>query len=217
MALKLTVFYQGVVMFTGIVQAQAEVMSADTQDDLCRLVVAGHKSLLDGLVIGASVAINGVCLTVVEFYLQDEQAIMAFDVIAETLGTTGLGALVINEQVNVERSLKVGDELGGHIVSGHVHCCAEVVKIEKTATNCTLYFQCDAVWLQYVLAKGFITVNGVSLTVGTCLNGQFNVHLIPETLASTNLGTVQQGQLVNLEFDQQTMTIVTTLARMKVN
>ena len=199
-------------MFTGIVQSQAEVISKITKNNLCKLVVLVEKRFINHLEIGASIAINGVCLPAVDFgKVSDDKAMISFDVIDETLRITGLGALEEQGMVNLERSLKVGDELGGHIVSGHVHCQASLVDIKETDENCALFFECEARWMKYVFAKGFITINGTSLTVGICENNTFSVHLIPETLNRTNLGALTQGQKVNLEFDQQTMTIVSTV------
>ena len=204
-------------MFTGIVQSQAEVLSKNTENNLSRLVISVDLPLISGLELGASVAINGVCLTTVDFGKTDNsQAFIAFDVIDETLRVTNLSNLTTGSKINVERSLKAGDEIGGHMVSGHIHCQAELVKIQSTDTNCTLFFSCDTKWMKYVLAKGFIAVNGTSLTVGQVSDNEFSVHLIPETLSRTNLGLLEIGNKVNLELDQQTITIVTTIERMKL-
>ncbi|NQZ79528.1 MAG: riboflavin synthase subunit alpha [Colwellia sp.] len=212
-------------MFTGIVQSQADVISINIVNELCRLVISGETSLVTSLSCGASIAINGVCLTVVEFSELDSglgselghgKATIAFDVIDETLKVTNLGMLALHSQVNVERSLKIGDEIGGHMVSGHVHCQATLIRKKSTATNCALFFQCDKKWMKYILAKGFITLNGTSLTIGEVKDEHFSVHLIPETLARTNLGGLALQEQINVEFDQQTMTIVSTIERMNI-
>jgi riboflavin synthase len=205
-------------MFTGIVQSQAQVISIKTQNNLCRLVVSVEASYATQLALGASIAINGVCLTVVEFIEQSNQCYsIAFDVIEETLRVTTLGDLAVGDWVNLERSLKMGDELGGHVVSGHVHYKSTLVNRVDTSTNTTLYFDCVLPWLTYVFDKGFITINGTSLTVGELTDGTFSVHLIPETLSRTNLGKLIVGNMVNLEFDQQTITIVKTIERLKLD
>lgn len=205
-------------MFTGIVQSQAEVISAEQQNNLLRLNVAVDLTLLDGLETGASVANNGVCLTVVEFKSIDEKyGLISFDVIDETLKVSNLANINIGDSINIERSLKIGDELGGHIVSGHVHCMAQIQSIIKDSENCTITFSFDEKWHKYILPKGFITINGISLTVGKVTRNTFSVHLIPETLTRTNLGTLKVTDNVNIEFDQQTITIVETLLRMKNN
>ncbi|WDE02981.1 riboflavin synthase [Thalassomonas viridans] len=204
-------------MFTGIVQSQAEVLAIKTENNLCRLTLAVELNLIERLELGASIAVNGVCLTVVEFAPLDEQrAYICFDVIDESLAVTNLGALAVKDRVNIERSLKAGDELGGHIVSGHVHCQAELIEKHVTSGNCRLVFSCAADWMKYLLPKGFIAINGISLTLGAVEDNRFSVHLIPETLARTNLSELAVNDKVNLEFDQQTMTIVTTLERMKL-
>jgi riboflavin synthase len=205
-------------MFTGIVQSQGEVISINIVKELCRLVILVEKSMISSLELGASIAINGVCLTVVEFSeLNQDKAKIAFDVIDETLNVANLGALKLRSLVNVERSLKIGDEIGGHIVSGHIHCQGVLIERKWTDTNCALFFQCDNKWMKYILSKGFITLNGTSLTVGEVKGDQFSVHLIPETLIRTNLSALVIGHSVNIEFDQQTMTIVSTIERMKLD
>ncbi len=203
-------------MFTGIVQSQATVISFKLANNLARLVIKTSAEFINGLETGASIAVNGVCLTVVEFSQgEGSSATIAFDVIDETLAISNLALLTVDAEVNIERSLKVGDELGGHIVSGHVHCQAALIAKQATATNCRLTFELPGKWQHYVLAKGFIAVNGISLTVGEKVNADaFCVHLIPETLARTNLSQLAIGDKVNLEFDQQTITIVTTIERL---
>jgi len=205
-------------MFTGIVQSQAEVISVTTANNLSRLIISVDNALVSQLELGASIAINGVCLTVVEFYEHtNSMHAIAFDVIDETLRVSTLGQISAGDWVNMERSLKVGDELGGHIVSGHVHFTSTLLSKDETDTNTTLYFSCENPWLTYIFDKGFITINGTSLTVGKVTDASFNVHLIPETLSRTNLGKLNLGDTVNLEFDQQTITIVKTIERMKLN
>ena len=200
-------------MFTGIVQCQVRVLSINTKNNLSRLVIAVDEHLLSSLEIGASVAINGVCLTAVSFGETDKQQhYIAFDIIDETLRVTNLASIKQGDKVNIERSLKVGDEIGGHMVSGHVHCQSSLVLKQGSDSNCALFFSCDEQWMKYILPKGFITINGTSLTVGKVEKQQFSVHLIPETLSRTNLGKLDTGAYVNLELDQQTMTIVNTVS-----
>lgn len=212
-------------MFTGIVQSQAEIISIITENELSRLVILVKPSLVTHLEIGASIAINGVCLTVVKYEnYSDSNYSISFDVIDETLRVTSLGALCVGDWVNVERSLKIGDEIGGHIVSGHVQYKSSLIKKEETPTNTALYFECTSPWLKYIFEKGFITVNGTSLTIGkieTLVEGgneinTFSVHLIPETLSRTNLSKLDINDEVNLEFDQQTITIVKTIERLNL-
>ncbi len=203
-------------MFTGIVQSKGSVNSTNTLDNLARLVIEVSSDFVDALQLGASVAVNGVCLTVVSFETNGNVALISFDVIKETLTISNLGSLNLNDTVNVERSLTMGDELGGHIVSGHVHCVATLQKRVQSDTNCSLHFEVTKNWLKYILPKGFIAINGISLTVGSVSQSGFNVHLIPETLERTNLKSLGLGECVNIECDQQTITIVTTIERMKL-
>ncbi len=126
---------------------------------------------------------------------------------------TNLGALVVDDWVNFERSLTFGAELGGHIVSGHIHGTARLAERVDTAENCRLFLELAPQWLEYVLPKGFVAVNGASLTVGEVTKTGFWLHLIPETLAITNLNEATAGTLLNIEVDQQTMTIVETVKK----
>ena len=201
-------------MFTGIVQTKAIVISTNTENQLCRLVVSVEKAFAQQLALGASIAINGVCLTVVKYFTEDNTSIIHFDVIDETLKLTNLGNLIEGSVINFERSLKFGDELGGHIVSGHIQTTASLVELTKTNENCAMKFAIKKTYSKYVLSKGFISVNGISLTVGEAGEDFFYVHLIPETLMRTNLSELKLADKVNIELDQQTITIVTTVERL---
>lgn len=204
-------------MFTGIVQSQAEVITIISKNNAIRLKVALDNSLIDKLEVGASVAINGVCLTAVQFgRIGADNSFIVFDVIDETLRVSNLADIKLGAMVNVERSLKIGDEIGGHMLSGHVHTQAVVTKRVDSPDNCTLSFAMAAEYQKYIFAKGFISINGISLTLGAEVDNDFSVHLIPETLSRTNLQHVAIGDKVNIEFDQQTMTIVQTIERMKL-
>ena len=163
--------------------------------------------------LGASIAINGCCLTVVKVELsnQDVVAQVHFDVIDETLQLTNLGLLELGSLVNYERSVTFGTELGGHIVSGHIHCAAKINQIINTQSNCKIQVSLPVKWQKYVLYKGFVAINGASLTVGEIDEQGFWLHLIPETLAITNIGKAQVGDELNIEVDQQTYTIVNTV------
>ena len=200
-------------MFTGIVQRKAKIISIEKKEQLHTLEVALDKVHQDGLVIGASIANNGTCLTVVK--INDNS--VCFDVIEETLKVTNLVDLAVGDEVNLERAAKFGDEIGGHLLSGHVHTQAEIVTINRTATNCDICFKIAPEWQKYVLPKGFISIDGISLTLGDVADGYFWVHLIPETLAVTNLGGRSIGQHVNIEIDSQTQAIVDTVERMMIN
>lgn len=193
-------------MFTGIVQTQAQVAAIERRDAFLELTLTVAAVHLQQLQLGASIAINGCCLTVAGF----SSDTVRFDVIDETLRLTNLGTLQVGDQVNFERSLKLGDEIGGHHVSGHIHCTGDIVERDHRGDNWTLWVAFPAAYQRYVLSKGFISVNGASLTIGQVQPQRFSLHLIPETLRLTNLATARQ---VNLEFDQQTITIVDTVER----
>lgn len=198
-------------MFTGIVQRLVQVQSFDNQGDLVRLGL-DLGDLTNGLELGASVAVNGTCLTVT----QVDQATAYFDVIMETLRTTNLGALEKGSLVNVERSFQVGDEVGGHIVSGHVTDTAELINRRAEGHDHVLRFSLDSRWMKFVFHKGFIALDGASLTVSRLDRAAnwLEVSLIPETLERTTLGRLNVGDRVNVEVDAQTMTTVETVERM---
>ena len=202
-------------MFTGIVLTKASVVSVSIEKGVMRLVLSTSNAYLNHLDIGASIAINGCCLTVVQYELGHKDVVgqVHFDVIDETLKLSNLGVLKQGDKVNFERSVTFGTEIGGHIVSGHVHTVASVARIERDEDNCAFFIAIDKKWLKYVSYKGFITVNGCSLTVGELKSNGFYLHLIPETLEVTNLGLAKIGTSFNIEVDQQTITIVDTIER----
>lgn len=197
-------------MFTGIVQGIATVESVESRPGLSSFVIRLPPGHADNVSIGASVALNGACLTVTR---QDGDC-LSFDAMQETLGLTTLGSLGIGDRINFERAARIGDEIGGHLLSGHIHTTAEVVAIERPENNRTLYFQLPETWHRYLFAKGYIAVDGASLTIGAVDGARFNVHLIPETLRATTFGDLKVGDRVNIEIDSQTQTIVDTLQRL---
>mgnify|MGYP001168668683 FL=1 len=197
-------------MFTGIVQGVATIAEVITAPGLNTLVVRFPEAKVQGVTIGASVAINGTCLTVT----RQDGDLLYFDAMQETLRLTTLGKLAEGDSVNFERAARIGDEIGGHLLSGHVHTTAVLAEIIRTENNVTLWFEVPESWMKYVFPKGYIAINGASLTIGEVTGNRFNVHLIPETLRATTFGTAEQGQSVNIEIDSQTQTIVDTLARL---
>lgn len=201
-------------MFTGIVQSTALVSQIEDRPGFRKLKLQLPSRFLQQLVQGASIAINGTCLTVIAFDSSSEVGWVQFDIIDETLRLTNLGQLLIGSAVNFERSLTLGSELGGHILSGHIQTQAEVIQIVATEHNWAIELQLAPAWQPYVFSKGFIAIDGISLTVGAVENGRFWLHIIPETLAVTTLGSRQPGDLVNIEIDQQSYTIVQTVERL---
>ena len=197
-------------MFTGIVQGLAQLVSLDDGQQMKRLGLALPASVKEGLIIGGSVAVNGVCLTLVEF---DEQAAY-FDAMIETLRLTNLGGLKQGDWVNVERAARFSDEIGGHLMSGHV--IDQVTLVEREALpedNLRLVFEVAPQWMKYLFAKGYIGLNGCSLTLGEVEKNRFSVYLIPETRRMTTFGEMPEGGQVNLEIDPQTQVIVDTVER----
>ncbi len=154
---------------------------------------------------------NGACLTVTR--CEDDRA--HFDVMMETLRVTNLGDLADGALVNVERAARIGDDIGGHLMSGHVHGTVAVQSIEYPENNRIIWFERPAPWASYLFTKGYIGLNGCSLTLGEVEPERFNVYLIPETLNVTNFGSLAVGERVNLEIDPQTQVVVDTLHRMR--
>lgn len=196
-------------MFTGIVQAAVPVRRIVRHANLHTLELDIPTTLREGLAIGASVAVNGCCLTVTE--LGDDA--VAFDAMMETLRVTNLGRLQEGQAVNVERAARFGDEIGGHPLSGHVHDQVVIETIERPDNNCIIRFGADPRWRRFLMPKGYVALNGCSLTLGEVDDQGFTVFLIPETLRVTTFGTAQTGDLVNLEIDAQTQAIVETVER----
>ncbi|HAS6053500.1 TPA: riboflavin synthase subunit alpha [Vibrio vulnificus] len=197
-------------MFTGIVQGTAEVVIIEAKESFQTHTIRLCGEMLSGLAIGASVAHNGCCLTVTKI----AGDLVSFDLMQATLKLTNLGTLRVGDRVNIERAAKFGDEIGGHSMSGHISTTATIDQIIDTPNNRTIWFKLpydDA--MKYILAKGYIGVDGCSLTIGEVEADRFNVHLIPETLNRTLFGQRNVGESVNIEFDPQTQAIVDTVER----
>lgn len=184
-------------MFTGIVEELGHVRSVDHHDGGARIEIEATK-VLDDAEIGASIAVNGCCLTVVAF----GSGIWAADAVVETLQRTNLGALRAGDPVNLERPVRLQDRLGGHLVQGHVDGIARVTARDAQDDGSVLVrFAAPAGVLRYVVHKGSITVDGISLTVAALHDDGFSVAVIPHTLEVTTLGTKDVGATVNLEAD----------------
>lgn len=196
-------------MFTGIVQGMAEVVAIDKKDAFQTHTIKLLGAMSEGLEIGASVAHNGCCLTVTKI----EGENISFDLMQATLRLTNLGELGVGDLVNIERAAKFGDEIGGHSMSGHVSLVATVSQVIDTPNNRTVWFELPTESMKYVLAKGYIGLDGCSLTIGEVEGNRFSVHLIPETLQRTLFGTRKAGDKINVEFDPQTQAIVDTVER----
>lgn len=200
----------------GIVQGQATVDKVIQKEDFRTIALRFPEGSLEAANIGASVAINCTCLTIVS--IEAESNLLTFDVIGETLDKTNLGELEEGHKANFERAARIGDEIGGHNVSGHVHTIGRVRQVETSENNVRYNIEVPQEWIKYVLPKGYIAVDGISLTVGEVEENTFNLYLIPETLRVTTLGKKAEGTSVNIEIDSQTQTIVDTIEKyMKAN
>lgn len=197
-------------MFTGIVQGVAIVDEISAVPGLNSFSIRFPVDQVHNVTTGASVSIDGTCLTVT----RQEGQNLYFDAMQETLRLTTLGKLEPGGRVNFERAARIGDEIGGHLLSGHVHTTADIVAIDRPENNCTIEFEVPQAWARYIFPKGYIAINGASLTIGDVTENRFNVHLIPETLRATTFADMTVGGRVNIEIDSQTQTIVDTLARM---
>ena len=197
-------------MFTGIIQGTAEILDIVEKTDFRTHTVRLPAPLLPGLQPGASVAHNGCCLTVVN--IDDDR--VSFDLMRETLRVTNLGDLKVGDRVNVERAARFGDDIGGHAMSGHIMSTVEVSRVLESENNRQVWFRVPAELRKYVFTKGYIGIDGISLTIGEVRDDEFCVNLIPETLARTNIGGRVPGDRINIEIDPQTQAIVDTIERL---
>jgi riboflavin synthase len=182
-------------MFTGLVEAMGSVRSLDKRGDGARLTL--ETPLAEQLQLGESLAVNGCCLTVTD----SVNGTVAFDLLGETLDRTNLGALAHGARVNLERALRADGRFGGHFVQGHIDTTAEVISAQGTGTDLNLIISLPSSGARYLIEKGSIAVNGVSLTVATLGADCFGLWIIPHTLQETNLGDLKSGSPVNLEYD----------------
>lgn len=207
-------------MFTGIVQGMARVESCQVMGTNKRLVIQFPENAMDKQQLGASVAINGVCLTVADV----QQDKVSFDVIDTTLALTNLGALDASDKVNFERAARMGDEVGGHVMSGHIMCAIDVLQVRTQDNSYRIRFvvkqqsglsddsaSVDA--MRYLFDKGYVGLNGSSLTICDIGDDWIEISLIPETLRLTTFGRLQVGDRVNLEIDSHTQATVDTVDR----
>ena len=186
-------------MFTGIIEGLGNIVSFDkkTNNRSAAKMKINIGKIAKGLKIGDSVAINGVCLTAVSI----SKGITEFEMVGETIKKTNLGSLERGDEVNIERSLKVGERLEGHFVLGHVDGIGIISKIEKQSNQIQIWIKLPKELSKYVIKKGSITIDGISLTVVDVLKDQFSVSIIPHTMQITNLSYKKVGDKVNIETD----------------
>lgn len=195
-------------MFTGIVQGTAKIVDIEQKESIRTIFIdLPNVELLE---IGASVSIDGVCLTATEI----NDGIVSFDIIQETLSRSTLGDLEIGGVVNFERSLKFGDEIGGHLLSGHVIATGLVQDRVETGEGLDLSILMPLSIEKYIMEKGYVAIDGISLTIGKVDDLRFNLHIIPETIRQTTINSKQVGDAVNIEIDSMTQTIVSTVERL---
>lgn len=187
-------------MFTGIVTDMGEVIAVEQRGDTRFTIATAYDP--DTIAIGASIACSGCCLTAVETgRLQDGRGFFAIDASAETLACTTLGAWQVGTRINLERPLKMGDELGGHVVSGHVDDVGEIVSIVPEGDSRRFRFRVSNEIARFIAPKGSISLDGTSLTVNEVDGNEFGVNIIPHTQAVTTWGKARPGDRVNVEID----------------
>ena len=196
-------------MFTGIVQGTAEVVRIVEKECFRTHTLRFPEGSMAGIQPGASVAHNGCCLTATRI----DGDRVDFDLMRETLAVTNLGELREGDRVNFERAARFGDEIGGHAMSGHIIAQAVVVEVEASENNRRIWFELPEGVVKYAFAKGYIGIDGISLTIGRVEGRRFDVNLIPETLERTVIGERKVGDRVNIEVDPQTQAIVDTVER----
>ena len=196
-------------MFTGIVSGKGYVHKIIKSKDYISLIIKAPKGFSKNLTKGASVSVNGVCLTV----KKGKTDILEFDVIEETLQKTNLKNLSKSSGVNLERSMTAKTEIGGHLVSGHIHGTGEVLKVINRQATKDLQIKIPTSLREYFFYKGYVALNGCSLTIGKVLKTSFYIHLIPETVSVTTFKDIKQGDLINIEVEQATINTVETVKR----
>ena len=185
-------------MFTGIVTDMGTILGLEQRGDLRARIGTGYD--VDGIDIGASIACNGVCLTVIALGTTPQNW-FDVEISAETVGATNVGGWTVGKRVNLERALKVGDELGGHIVSGHVDGVAEVVGMKDEGDSTRVSFRAPDALARFIAPKGSVALDGTSLTVNEVSGRDFGINFIPHTKSATTWGDVAMGDLINLEID----------------
>ena len=196
-------------MFSGIVQGVGKVAEISSKKDSITIEITPPKNFTKNLKKGASVSVDGVCLTSLDNGIKK----MKFDIIEETLARTNLKSLKKGSIINLERSIKANSEIGGHLMSGHIHFSGKVKKILNKANTKDISIDFPKKYNEYIFEKGYIGINGCSLTLGKVNKSNFYIHLIPETLSITNLDNLHEGSMVNVEIDQNTISIVETVKK----
>ena len=196
-------------MFTGIVSGKGNLKKIVKCEDYISLIIQAPKGFAKNLSKGASVSVNGVCLTV----KKGRTDLLEFDVIEETIKKTNLKNISRSSKLNLERSMTTNTEIGGHLVSGHIHGTGEVLKVINRKETKDLLIKIPSQLREYFFYKGYVALNGCSLTIGKVLKSSFYIHLIPETVSITNFKEIKKGDLINIEVEQTTINTVETVKR----
>ena len=196
-------------MFSGIVSGTGKIYKISKKEDGISIDISAPKGFNINLKKGASISVDGVCLT----SLDKGSKKLKFDVIQETLSRTNLKNLNKGTLVNLERSINYSTEIGGHLMSGHIHFTGKIKKIINKPNTKDIIVSFPKKFNEYIFEKGYIGINGCSLTIGKVNKDNFYIHLIPETLSVTNLDSLIEGSNVNVEIDQNTISIVETVKR----
>ena len=196
-------------MFTGIVSGKGNLKKIVKCEDYISLIIQAPKGFAKNLSKGASVSVNGVCLTV----KKGRTDLLEFDVIEETLKKTNLKNISRSSKLNLERSMTANTEIGGLLVSGHIHGTGEVLKVINRKETKDLLIKIPSQLREYFFYKGYVALNGCSLTIGKVLKSSFYIHLIPETVSITNFKEIKKGDLINIEVEQTTINTVETVKR----
>ena len=196
-------------MFTGIVTGKGHIQKIIECEDYITLIIKAPKGFSRNLLKGGSVSVNGVCLTV----KKGKTDTLEFDVIEETLKKTNLKNISTSSKVNLERSMTAKTEIGGHLVSGHIHGTGEVLKVINRQATKDLQIKIPISLREYFFYKGYVALNGCSLTIGKVLKTSFYIHLIPETVSVTTFKDIKKGDLINIEIEQATINTVETVKR----
>ena len=194
-------------MFSGIVEEIGTIKAIYKGNELVKLEINCSHSLSNGNKVGESISVDGVCLTITE----STDGCLSFDAVQETLNRTIIGNYQAGSEVNLESSLKLGGSVGGHLMSGHIHLKGNVKEVLIVGDGKDLVIDTDTEWSKYIHEKGYVGINGCSITIGKVNETRFKVHLIPETLKSTNLNSLVFNDEINIELDQLTIAAVQTV------
>lgn len=190
-------------MFTGIITHLGSVdkILQNEENDLVIELAINKNQVYRNLDLGCSISCNGICLTLINKELINNKINLKFQASQETINKTNIANWQEEDLINIEFALRMGDEFGGHMVSGHIDCISKVIKISKSKESFIFMFEIDSRFKKYLSKKGSITINGTSITINNVYNNNFDVNIIPHTFQNTNFCRIKEGDIVNIEFD----------------